>query len=313
MKLEKTFKPYLQAIDKEINRIDGDERVTIFYEPINYVLSLKGKRIRPLLLVLSAAALGAKPQDAYCCAAAVELLHNFTLVHDDIMDNDSTRRGQPTVHIKWDVSTAILSGDGLMGFAFKKLLKARYGDIRAMASCFTNTMIVICEGQGLDKMFEGSDKITVDDYLDMISRKTAVLIELSCQLGGMVAGGSDQQTAALRNFGYALGMGFQIQDDLLDVMADEARLGKKVGSDLAMNKQTILTILLRNKKVNKDFSNLSVQDFRGLLKETNVLQEVTDMYESYFETAYKNLAQLPQNKELRLLKCLTDYIKNREW
>lgn len=313
MDIEKKFKPYLKLIDDEISQIHGNERVTQFYEPIRYVLGLKSKKIRPLLVILAAGAVGGNIRDARFPATAVELLHDFTLVHDDIMDNDNTRRGLPTVHVKWDINTAILAGDGLVGFAFQKLLKTPSGPIREMASRFTDAMILICEGQGLDKMFENQTRVTVDDYNDMIARKTAALIELSCELGAMAGNGSESHVRELREFGFALGMGFQIQDDLLDVMADENLLGKKVGSDFAMHKQTILTLKLRDKIGLDAFDKLKLEDYRLALQESGVLDEVTAIYEEYFKIAYNRLKNLPQNDESRLLYHLTDFIKNRSW
>ncbi len=313
MDIEKKLKPYLRLIDDELSRIHGNERVTQFYEPIRYVLGLKSKKIRPLLVMLSAGAVRGNIKDARFPAAAVELLHDFTLVHDDIMDNDNTRRGLPTVHVKWDINTAILAGDGLVGFAFQKLLKTPSGPIREMASRFTDAMIVICEGQGLDKMFEDQAYITVDDYNDMIARKTAALIELSCELGAMAGNGSESDVRHLREFGFALGMGFQIQDDLLDIMADENLLGKKVGSDFAMHKQTILTLKLQERIGREKFNHLKLEDYRSALSESRVLDEVTSIYEEYFKTAYSRLKNLPQNDETSLLYQLTDYIKNRSW
>ncbi len=156
----KKLAPYLEILEEELTRYHRDAAVPLFYDPIDYILQIPGKRIRPLLLLLSAGALGQDARQARFAAAAVELLHNFTLVHDDIMDDDALRRGMETVHKKWDLGTAILAGDGLMGLAFLKLLESPVGDIRSMARRFTETMLVICEGQGLDKMFEAGRAVT---------------------------------------------------------------------------------------------------------------------------------------------------------
>lgn len=299
--------------DEEIMRLPVTKNVPLFYDPIQYVLTLKGKRIRPLLTLLCAATLDNDYQSARFPAAAVELLHSFTLVHDDIMDNDEIRRGQPTVHIKWDLGTAILAGDGLMGLAFEKLLQTPRGDVASMARRFSKTMRVICEGQGLDKMFESAGDVDRTSYLDMIARKTAVLIELSCELGGMAVEAGSAQIDRLKQFGLALGMGFQVQDDYLDIIAEENALGKKVGSDLTRHKQTILTILLKEKTGIRDLYKLDLQAFRKLLKESAVEEEVVALYTAYFDTAYKALNALPANKNRDLLKTLTEYIQNRSW
>ncbi|MBD3225497.1 MAG: polyprenyl synthetase family protein [Caldithrix sp.] len=312
MQLTKTMRELLDAVEQEINRIQGYTKVPVFYEPIKYFISLKGKRVRPLLTMLSAKAIDAEDTSSVFPAAAVELLHNFTLVHDDIMDNDDTRRGKPTVHKRWDISTAILAGDGLMGFAFDKLLHTPQGDVAAMARRFAQTMIVICEGQGLDKMFEAGHKVTLPDYMDMIKRKTSVLLELACELGGMTAGADENQLHHLRNFGYELGMGFQIQDDLLDIMADQDQFGKAVGSDLSRHKQTILTLLLQEQGV--DIPDVTdVGQFRQLIDQYAVVNRVQDIYLKHFYHALSHMQNLPDNEATRQLNELAVAIRDRQW
>lgn len=313
MDFKTSFEPYLDLVSREIQNIQSYQDVGIFYEPINYVLNLQSKKIRPLLVMLSAGAVGGDIQSASYPAAAVELLHNFTLVHDDIMDNDNTRRGKPTVHVKWDINTAILAGDGLMGFSFQKLLKTPSGDIQRMVTRLAEAMIIICEGQGLDKMFEQQKQVSGKAYLDMIQRKTAALIELSCELGALSAEASEELVDDLRGFGHALGMGFQIQDDILDITANENDLGKKVGSDFAMKKMTILSILLREKLGDEDFFKLDLNDYREALLNTMILDKVQKMYAEYFNEAFTRLNKLPNNKEKRLLQELTQLIKDRSW
>lgn len=304
---------FLQELEKELNSIQVDDKVTLFFEPIQYVLQLPGKRIRPLLVFLSAAVLGQSMEKSRHAAAAVELLHNFTLVHDDIMDMDNLRRGCLTVHKKWDTGTAILAGDGLMGLAFLKLLQTKQGDVQRMAGRFAETMLVICEGQGLDKMFENSDSVTAEAYLDMIARKTAVLLELSCELGALAAEGDEEQTACLRSFGYELGMGFQIQDDWLDILGDEEILGKKTGSDLERKKQTILTLKLKEKHPDIDIFSLDLREYRQLLAESGLAAEIENNFNQHFDLAYKKLDLLPKNEAGLLLRELTDFISKRTW
>ncbi len=312
MELSPQSKQLLKTIEAEMERFRAHEDVSLFYEPIRYFLSLKGKRIRPLLTILSANVIDAENRAAVYPAAAVELLHNFTLVHDDIMDNDAARRGQPTVHQKWDVSTAILTGDGLMGLAFNKLLQSPDGDMAAMARRFTETMIIICEGQALDKMFEEKRDVSQEAYLDMIHRKTAVLIELACELGGLATNGDPAQVQTLRRFGHNLGMGFQIQDDLLDIMADEDRLGKKVGSDLDRHKQTILTVLLREQNI-KLPQESTPEAFRRKLESSGVLEHVQNLYRNYFDRAVRQLQTLPQNEATDELLHIAESIRDRQW
>lgn len=307
------LKPYLKILESELGRYQQDATVPLFYDPIAYILKIPGKRIRPLLLLLSAAALGQEVSKARFAAVAVELLHNFTLVHDDIMDNDELRRGQLTIHKKWDLGTAILAGDGLMGLAFLKLLESPEGDIHDMAKRFTKTMLVICEGQGLDKMFESGGRGTPEAYLDMIARKTAVLLKLSCQLGALVSGADEERVTLLGNFGYELGMGFQIQDDWLDVMGNEQFLGKKLGSDLERHKQTILVLKLREKYPGRDLFSMDLPDFQKLLQHSGIAAQVEQLFNVHYEKAFGLLSQLPDNEGRRLLWELTDLIRAREW
>lgn len=313
MDLNSHFEPYLKRVGEEIRKIEGFQDVPMFYEPIHYVLSLTSKKIRPLLVILSSGISGGRIETASYPAAAVELLHDFTLVHDDIMDDDHTRRGHPTVHMKWDLNTAILTGDGLMGFAFQKLLQTPRGDIRRMATRLTEAMIIICEGQGLDKMFETQKHVSAGAYLDMIARKTAALIELSCELGALSAEAPEHQISLLKEYGHALGMGFQIQDDVLDITADEGSLGKKVGSDFAMQKKTILSIMLREKLGDADFFNLNLQAYREALEKEHILEDVDVMYTEYFHRAFDKLDALPDTRENFLLRELTKFLKDRSW
>lgn len=313
MPLRKILGNYETVVEQEMSAITGNPEVSLFYDPIRYMLSLKGKRIRPLLTILCGLIFGSDVSKLRFSAAAVELLHSFTLVHDDIMDNDETRRGKPTIHVKWDLGTAILAGDGLMGLAFQKLLASPAGDQAAMARRFTETMIVICEGQGLDKMFEKTERVSREAYLNMIACKTAVLLELACELGGMVASAEHEDLQRLREYGYALGMAFQIRDDLLDVIADEDQLGKKTGSDLLMKKKTILTILLAEITNNQDFFDLPLDEFKKLLQQHSVLEQVEEMYQDYFTAAYLKLEELPRNEHTQNLRLLTDMIRDRDW
>jgi len=309
----KKLNPYLQRIEAEIRSVAGNPDIPLFYEPMRYVIELPGKRIRPLLVMLCAEIYGISPDQSGAAAIAVELLHDFTLVHDDVMDNDATRRGQPTVHVKWDVSTAILAGDGLMGLAFQKLLHSPAGDTALMTMRMTETMIEVCEGQALDKMFETSRDVSSEAYLDMINRKTAALIAFSCELGGLLAKTGDRVVENLRQFGRALGLAFQIQDDLLDVTADEEKLGKSVGSDFAMRKQNILTILLRERTGNDDFYNLSLKEFQFLLQSTAVLEQVQDLSKHHMTAARNFIDTMPACQTTRYLTELIGFLYTRQW
>lgn len=310
--IETQLTPYYQIIERELKELDFKPGIPLFYDPIRYFLTIPGKRIRPLLVLLAAEALGQDVEQARFAAIAVELLHNFTLVHDDIMDNDDTRRGQQTVHKKWDIPTAILAGDGLMGFAFQQLLRTTSADRATLAERFTEAMIVICEGQGQDKMFETERYVSEAAYLEMINRKTAVLLQLSCEMGAMIAGASGDEVELFKTYGHALGMGFQVQDDLLDIMGETSAIGKTAGSDLSMHKQTILTIKLQPHLSGRALWDLSLEEFRALLRASGVLQEVEEMGQDYFNNAYEQLAKLPEGKAKNLLLRLTTFIQQRK-
>jgi geranylgeranyl pyrophosphate synthase len=312
MKKLEQLEKYRQDIETELDNLEGVDRVPLFYEPMAYINQLPGKKLRPLLTIISGLALNGKLEYLLKPASAIELLHNFSLVHDDIMDNDDVRRGQPTVHVKWDLGTAILAGDGLLGLAYRKLLQTPNIQDTRLAAGFTEAMIEICEGQALDKMFETQILVSVDDYLEMISKKTAVLIRLSTEFGGIVGEGSTEQVKTLSDLGFNIGMGFQIQDDLLDIMADEAVLGKKVGSDLQMNKKTIVSIKLHEKSRKFPGAIENVEEYRNLLHEHNIIPEVEEMMESYFNTAESLFQKLPENSYTHLLHFLISYIRNRE-
>ncbi len=301
-----------QMIDEEIKNIPTADKIPLFYEPIHYINDLSGKKIRPLFTVLSGLAVDGKIENLINPAAAVELLHNFSLVHDDIMDDDNTRRGKETVHAKWDIATAILTGDGLLGLAYRKLLTTPNLKNTDTALLFTNAMLEICEGQALDKTFEESDWVAEEEYLAMICKKTATLIQLSCHLGAIAGEGLSNEIKALSDFGYEVGMGFQIQDDLLDIMADERKLGKRVGSDLAMNKKTIVTIRLAE-KLGKPVGKIeSVDEFRKLIKKYDIIDEIETIANVYFNNAKDILKKLPQNEYTAFLVEMTDDIRYRE-
>jgi geranylgeranyl diphosphate synthase type II len=210
------------------------------YEPIRYAMEGNGKRIRPILLLLACDALKGSIDEALPAAAAVELMHNFTLVHDDMMDRDVTRRGRPTVHHQWDNDVALLAGDGLLTMAYRSLLRTRSPNLQRMAQVFTDGILELCEGQALDREFEQRDDVTMAQYLGMIMKKTARLLAVCTEIGALLAGAAAGQIRLLRQFGEHLGLAFQIQDDLLDITSSQEILGKDFGSDVKRRKRTFL-------------------------------------------------------------------------
>lgn len=240
---ESRMNGYQQLINKRLNQVIIKKTPVSFYEPVKYVLEGGGKRIRPILLILACKAVGGNEADCYDAAVAIEILHNFTLVHDDIMDRDDLRRNRVTVHKKWDEAVAILAGDGLVALAYHYLLKTNSDRIKEIADIFTSGIIDLCEGQALDKEFEGCHDLDLDQYLMMIEKKTARLLMIATEIGAIIGGGDHRQRAILKEYARQLGIAFQIQDDLLDM---EKTSGKSFGSDLRQKKRTVLLVHAMN-------------------------------------------------------------------
>ncbi len=210
------------------------------YEPISYILSLGGKRLRPTLVLMASEIFGGSYTEALDAALAVEVFHNFSLIHDDIMDDAPLRRGKETVHEKWDINTGILSGDAMLINAYQ-LFESYEGDtFRQLAKLFTKTAIEVCEGQQYDIDFETRDDVTIPEYIKMIEYKTAVLVGAALKMGAIVANASESCKSSIYDYGRLLGLAFQLQDDYLDAFGDPATFGKQVGGDIIENKKTFL-------------------------------------------------------------------------
>ncbi|HEX9829645.1 MAG TPA: polyprenyl synthetase family protein [Bacteroidota bacterium] len=247
MPFERRYIQYKHLVDAYLQRFVKDAQPPSLYQPVRYILSGGGKRVRSVLVLLACEACGGSKRDALHAGAAMELLHNFTLVHDDIMDHATARRGRTTIHKKWDENTAILVGDELLALAYRALLKTQSPRIHDVSRVFTEGVVEVCEGQAYDKEFETKPNVRVDDYLLMIQKKTGKLVSVSAELGALIGKGTKQQVAALRRFGEHVGRAFQIQDDLLDITADEKEFGKTIGSDVQGGKRTFLYLeALRN-------------------------------------------------------------------
>ncbi len=229
-------------VDRALAALPLPEEPASLYEPVRYVLDGNGKRLRPALLLLAAEVFDVPAERALPAALAVEVFHNFTLVHDDIMDHAAERRGRPTVHLVWDESTAILVGDLMMGMAYDLLAQTPTDRLADMMRVFGRMVTRLCEGQALDERFGAEDRVTVERYLDMIDRKTGALLEAVLVLGGLAGGADDDERACLAEAGCALGRAFQIQDDLLDLTADDDGWGKTIGGDLVEGKKTFLLL-----------------------------------------------------------------------
>lgn len=210
------------------------------YDPIRYILSLGGKRLRPTLTLMTAEIFGGSSKQAIPAALAVELFHNFSLIHDDIMDEAPLRRGKETVHQKWDINTGILSGDAMLILAYQLFEQYESELFRRLAVLFSQTAIEVCEGQQYDMDFETRDDVSIPEYLRMIEYKTAVLVGASMKMGALVAGADEKSSDSVYHFGRLLGLAFQLQDDYLDAFGDPEKFGKQVGGDIISNKKTYL-------------------------------------------------------------------------
>lgn len=276
------YSKYKTLIDKNLNSFILKKFPAGIYDPLRYILSGGGKRIRPVLLVLSCEAAGGKAKDALNAALAVETLHNFTLIHDDIMDNADTRRGRETIHKKWDRDTAILAGDALLGLAYESLLKTNSPRIGEIAEVFTNGIIEVCEGQSYDKEFETKKKVSLGEYIMMINKKTSQLLVCCAKIGALIGNGKKSLLDAVENYAVNIGIAFQIQDDLLDIFADEKKFGKKIGGDIREGKKTYL--LLKGLEIVKDKKDKALLESvianKGLKKESDILA-VKIIYEKY--------------------------------
>jgi geranylgeranyl diphosphate synthase type II len=311
---------------KKINKILSgalkNRKPASLYEPGSYILNSGGKRLRPLLVLLSAKAVGGNFGDAYNAAAAVEMLHNFTLVHDDIMDNADKRRGRLTLHKKYDHNTAILAGDSLLSIAYEYLLKDCNGNASEVISSFTHGLIEVCEGQSLDTDFELRKNVSLSEYIVMIKKKTAAMAEMCCKIGALLGGGTNSQVNALSNYGLNLGIAFQIQDDLLDISADEKKFGKTIGGDLVEGKKTFLFLEALEKSKGEDRKKLlkvierkgirrnQVKSYKMIYDRLGVLDDARREINSYTKRALRSVNLLkPENK--KIFQWLADSLIHR--
>jgi len=229
-------------LDTAIQNLKFPDHPKELYDPITYIINLGGKRIRPLLVLMATELFGKNAHDSIHAAMAIEVFHNFTLVHDDIMDNAPIRRGKPTVHEKWSINTAILSGDVMMVEANKNLAKVNPVFLKDVLDTFNATAQGVCEGQQLDMEFENRNDVSIEEYINMIRLKTAVLLGGALKLGAIIAGASEKDADLIYQFGENIGIAFQLQDDILDVYADPEKFGKQVGGDIIANKKTFLLL-----------------------------------------------------------------------
>ncbi len=304
-------------IENRIENLNLPDEPKELYDPVRYILSIGGKRVRPALVLLGCDLFGGSVSAATFPALAIEIFHNFTLLHDDIMDKSDLRRGKQTVHLKWDENVAILSGDVMSILASRLINESPGAVLRNVNDVFTLTAMQVCEGQQFDMNFESRKAVEEEEYLRMIELKTAVLIAASLKIGAMLGGAAEKDAEDLYLFGKNLGIAFQLQDDLLDAYGNTAEFGKKTGLDIIDNKKTILMIsALReaNEEQKKSLLNwLSVTDFDPeekvsavveIFDALNIKSLTETMIHHYFEEALENLKNLnrPEESKAELLK-----------
>ena len=302
-----------EEIDRELSKIDLSGISSELVQPMRFSLNAKAKRLRPILVLLVGENLGASRKNLMPTALAIEIMHTFTLVHDDIMDNDTIRRGQQTVHVKWNVNTAILTGDALMALAFRTLMQTKSERLDQIGTHFSQAMLEICDGQAFDLAYEKYDEIDLTDYLNMIARKTGRLLGLACQLAAIIADSSPKVVNNLYLFGLELGQAFQIQDDLLELTADQAEMGKSLGSDLTAGKKTFPIIMALNElpagqradllnflKANAGNRRAIVQQ----LTKRGSIQQTEAMIARLFKNARERLHNMPDQLQSDLINLI---------
>lgn len=313
-------------INKEILNLDWDREPYGLYEPIEYTLAAGGKRVRPQLAMIASQLFGGKDEEALPAALALEVFHNFTLLHDDVMDKADVRRGRPTVHVKWNENTAILSGDQMLIEAYKLLSGVPADKLPKVLQLFNKMATEICEGQQYDVDFESQEQVTIDEYLKMIRLKTSVLLANALQTGAYIAGADEQAQEALYQFGINIGLAFQIQDDILDVWGDPKTFGKAVGGDISCNKKTFVYLeAMRRGSERREGERLEEWYSQVLEDNTEKIAAVKEIFEQldvraacekvvedYTQKALALLDQLPQNAATEQLRQLANKLTTRK-
>jgi len=305
---------YLQLIERQIKKQSYGSQPKSLYEPIRYIMKLGGKRLRPMLALLSYSLYKNDVEKIVTYAVAVEAFHNFTLMHDDIMDKAPLRRGKATVHEKWNTNTAILSGDVMLVRVYDFFLSLDGDKLKQVLPLFNQCAAAVCEGQQWDMDFETKSKVTEKQYIEMIRLKTAVLLGFSLELGALLANASEKDRKALRDFGVNIGIGFQLKDDLLDVYADQKKFGKQVGGDIIANKKTFLLIKALERAKGKDRAELQQWMEMKKFNKKKKVAAVTLIYDKlgikkiaeakindYFNRGFASLAQLSVGEKSNVL------------
>ncbi|SFT66715.1 geranylgeranyl diphosphate synthase, type II [Lishizhenia tianjinensis] len=293
-----TILEYQGILENEIQKISFPKEPANLYDPLTYFLTLGGKRTRPTLAMLGANLFGEPGIKALNAAIAVELFHNFTLIHDDIMDDAPLRRGMQTVHEKWDTNVGILSGDALFVVAYQYLAKHDVDVLPRLLEIFSKTALEVCEGQQMDMDFETRDDVSIDEYIEMIRLKTSVLLGAALEMGATIAKASKEDAQHIYDFGMNIGLAFQIQDDILDLYADPEKFGKQVGGDVIANKKTYLQL-----SAYQHASETTHGTLKTLETETDLAEKVSQVRSIFDEIGVREMAE--QKKEEFYQNALT--------
>ena len=316
-------------IQEEILKLDWKREPYGLYEPIEYTLAAGGKRVRPQLAMIGCQLFDGNENEVLPAALALEVFHNFTLLHDDVMDKAEVRRGRPTVHVKWDENTAILSGDQMLIEAYKLLSNVPAAKLPTVLQLFNKMATEICEGQQYDVDFESQEAVNIEEYLHMIRLKTSVLLGTALQIGAYIAGADQEAQRAIYDFGINVGLAFQIQDDILDVWGDPATFGKAVGGDIACNKKTFVYLeamrLLGDDAISLEARELKHWYSQVLEDNTEKIAAVKEIFErlgvrplcelvvdDYTNKALELLNTLPQNAATEQLRQLANKLTTRK-
>ena len=303
-------------IQDSIYKIDYPKLAPHLYDPVRYTLETGGKRIRPTLVLMAANLFGDNIDDAIQPAIGLEMYHNFTLLHDDVMDKAPNRRGRPTVHVKWDENTAILSGDAMQALAYRMIAQAPSYCLREVIDLFNTTNTEIAEGQQLDMEFESRNDVKTEEYIEMIRLKTSVLLGCALKMGALIGKASPEQAQKLYDFGINLGLAFQLQDDWLDCWGDPKTFGKRIGGDILCDKKTYLRIKAEQKSPLPSADRSDEETYIDIIKHyyvtTGAEQACRAAIASYASKAKELLSQLglPAEKYADLV-ALTDKLENR--
>lgn len=314
-----------EIINTEIDQLNFPLYPAELYEPIKYILALGGKRMRPALLLMACDLFGGDVKKAVPSALAIEVFHNFTLMHDDIMDNAPLRRGKTTVHEKWNKNVAILSGDVMLVESYKLLMQVEDHLLRASMTVFNETAVGVCEGQQLDMEFEKRDEVHIDEYINMIRLKTAVLLGGALKIGAIIGGADEKDAALLQTFGEQIGIAFQLQDDILDVYGNPEKFGKQVGGDILSNKKTFLLIKAlelanaeQSATLNKWFSvtqfaaTEKIEAVTGIYDQLNIRHHAWEAMRNYADQAFSALDISLSDSSKQYLRSFADSLMVRE-